>query len=145
MSCTISRYVATSGESQTKRKGLTENVLQTDPYQLNNLLHHSATPPATLLGVPFHKVIARLDALLFVLKSCKAQTCVRPWHALHPAGNVQNLNDALSGRFDVFYEQQQKKVNFNRCEMGQIIGSEGPQFESDGLVYRQGVRWSEWV
>lgn len=95
--------------------------------------------------MPLRKVVARLDALVFVLKSCKAQTCVRPWHALHPAGNVQNLRDALSGRFDVFYEQQQKKVNFNRCEMGYIPESEGPQFESDGLVYRHGVRWSEWV
>ncbi|KAL2130068.1 hypothetical protein VTI74DRAFT_6925 [Chaetomium olivicolor] len=119
--------------------------LKTDPYQLNNLLHSSATPPTTLLGVPFAKVIARLDALLFVLKSCKGQTCVRPWHALHPAGNVQNLHDALSSRFDVFYEQQQKKVSYNRCEMGYIPEAEGAQFETDGLVYRQGVRWSEWV
>ncbi|KAK4038052.1 alkaline-phosphatase-like protein [Parachaetomium inaequale] len=119
--------------------------LKTDPYQLNNLLHASAKRPATLLGVPFEKVIARLDALLFVLKSCKGQTCVRPWHALHPAGNVQNLHNALSSRFDVFYEQQQKKVNYNRCEMGYLPDAEGPQFETDGLVYRQGVRWSEWV
>ncbi|KAJ4291443.1 hypothetical protein N0V88_006037 [Collariella sp. IMI 366227] len=119
--------------------------LKTDPYQLNNLLHSSAKRPKTLLGVPFDKVIARLDALLFVLKSCKGQTCVRPWHALHPNGNVQNLHDALSSRFDVFYEKQQKKVSYNRCEMGYILGSEGPQFETDGLVYRQGARWSEWV
>jgi hypothetical protein len=95
--------------------------------------------------VPFEKVIARLDALLFVLKSCKGQTCVRPWHALHPAGNVQNLHDALASRFDVFYEQQQKKVHYDRCELGYILDAEGPQFETDGLVYRQGVRWSEWV
>jgi hypothetical protein len=119
--------------------------VKTDPYQLNNLLHSAAKPPATLVGVPFAKVIARLDALLFVLKSCKGQTCVRPWHALHPAGNVQNLQDALSSRFDTFYEQQQKKVSFNRCEMGHLLDAEGPQFETDGLVYRHGVRWSEWV
>jgi hypothetical protein len=119
--------------------------VQTDPYQLNNLLHSTAKPPTTLVGVPFTKVIARLDALLFVLKSCKGQTCMRPWHALHPAGNVQNLQDALSSRFDTFYEQQQKKVSFNRCEMGYLLDAEGPQFETDGLVYRHGVRWSEWV
>jgi hypothetical protein len=95
--------------------------------------------------VPFEKVIARLDALLFVLKSCRGQTCVRPWHALHPAGNVQNLHDALASRFDVFYEQQQKKVRYDRCELGYILDAEGPQFETDGLVYRHGVRWSEWV
>ncbi|EAQ83082.1 hypothetical protein CHGG_10900 [Chaetomium globosum CBS 148.51] len=116
--------------------------LKTDPYQLNNLLHDTAKPPATLIGVPFEKVIARLDALLFVLKSCKGQTCVRPWHALHPAGNVQNLHDALSSRFDTFYEQEQKKVSYNRCETGYLVDAEGPQFETDGLAYRQGVRWN---
>ncbi|KAK4124278.1 Arylsulphatase [Parathielavia appendiculata] len=119
--------------------------LKTDPYQLNNLLRSSATPPTAFLGVPFEKVIARLDALLFVLKSCKGKTCVRPWHALHPAGNVQNLHDALNSRFDVFYEQQQKKVRYDRCELGYLLDAEGPQFETEGRVYRQGVSWSEWV
>ncbi|AEO67841.1 uncharacterized protein THITE_2116964 [Thermothielavioides terrestris NRRL 8126] len=119
--------------------------LKTDPYQLDNLLHSTATPPATLLGVPLAKVLARLDALLLVLKSCKGATCVRPWQALHPAGDVQNLRDALSARFDAFYEQQQPKVRFDRCELGYILDAEGPQFEADGLVYRHGLRWSEWV
>ncbi|KAK4241186.1 alkaline-phosphatase-like protein [Achaetomium macrosporum] len=119
--------------------------LTTDPYQLSNLLDASATPPTTLLGVPFEKFTARLDALLLVLKSCKGQTCVQPWQALHPAGNVQNLQDALSSRFDAFYEDQQKKVSFDRCELGYLVDAEGPQFEKDGLVYREGVKWSEWV
>ncbi|KAL2268223.1 hypothetical protein VTJ83DRAFT_3069 [Remersonia thermophila] len=119
--------------------------LKTDPYQLNNLLHASARPPTHLLGVPFDKVIARLDALLFVLKSCKGGTCTKPWAALHPAGNVQTLRDALSPRFDAFYEHEQEKVKYNRCEMGYIVDAEGPQFETHGAVYRQGARWSEWV
>ncbi|KAK0724685.1 alkaline-phosphatase-like protein [Lasiosphaeris hirsuta] len=121
--------------------------LKTDPYQLHNLLHsdEEAKVPATFLGVSFDKVVSRLDALLFVLKSCKAQTCVRPWHALHPAGNVLNLRDALSERFDYFYGTQQKKVSYDRCELGYIIDSEGPQFETDGLVYRHGARWDEWA
>jgi hypothetical protein len=55
------------------------------------------------------------------------------------------LLGALSSRFDVFYEQQQKKVSYNRCELGYLLDAEGPQFETDGLAYRQGVRWSEWV
>jgi hypothetical protein len=95
--------------------------------------------------VPFANVIARLDALLLVLKSCKGNTCVRPWQALHRAGNVRNLQDALSSRFDSFYEEQQKKVSFDRCELGHLVDAEGPQFEKDGLVYRDGVDWSEWV
>ncbi len=90
-------------------------------------------------------VVARLDSLLFVLKSCKGSTCVQPWRALHPEGNVDTLRDALSPRFDHFYLNQQRKVEYTRCEQGYIVGSEGPQFERDGLVYRDGIRWSEWV
>ncbi|KHE84587.1 arylsulfatase [Neurospora crassa] len=123
--------------------------LQTDRYQLNNILDSSSLvtgkTPATLLGVPVQKVVARLDSLLFVLKSCKGKTCIRPWEALHPAGNVQNLHDALSSRFDSFYEKEQKRVEFDRCERGYIVEAEGPQFETDGLVYRDGHRWDQWV
>ncbi|KAJ4416610.1 hypothetical protein N0V85_002211 [Neurospora sp. IMI 360204] len=123
--------------------------LQTDRYQLNNLLDPSSLAsgktPTSLLGVPFQKVVARLDSLLFVLKSCKGKTCIRPWEALHPAGNVQNLYDALSSRFDSFYEKEQKRVEFDRCERGYIVEAEGPQFETDGLVYRDGHRWDQWV
>jgi hypothetical protein len=112
---------------------------------LRNLLHADEVAPATLLGVPFAKVVSRLDALLFVLKSCKGQTCVRPWQALHPAGNVQSLQDALAARYDDFYVHQQKKVSYDRCEAGYIVDAEGPQFERDGLVYRHGASWSDWV
>ncbi|KAK3367516.1 alkaline-phosphatase-like protein [Podospora didyma] len=119
--------------------------IKTDPYQLHNLLHPDETTPATLLGVPFEKVTARLDSLLFVLKSCKAQTCVRPWQALHPQGNVQNLHDALHPRFDAFYLTEQRRVSYDRCELGYLLDAEGPQFETDGLVHRQGARWDEWV
>ncbi|KAK4652594.1 hypothetical protein QC762_208050 [Podospora pseudocomata] len=119
--------------------------MKTDPYQMTNLLHPTAKPPKTILGRPFEAVVARLDALLFVLKSCKQKTCVEPWRALHPAGNVDNLKDALNQRFDDFYIKQQKKVRFERCEAGLIIDAEGPQFETDGLLYRDGSSWSEWT
>lgn len=98
-----------------------------------------------LLGAPFEKVVSRLDSLLFVLKSCRGRTCTRPWEALHPAGNVGNLVDALATRFDDFYGVQQQRVSYNRCELGYIIDAEGPQFEKDGLVYRHGARWDDWV
>jgi hypothetical protein len=119
--------------------------LSRDPYQLDNLLHSSAKTPDNLLGLPFDKVIARLDALLFVLKSCKGRVCVRPWKALHPEGDVGNLHDALSHRFDDFYETQQAKVSYSHCETGYILDSEGPQFETDGLVYRHGLKWDHWT
>jgi hypothetical protein len=89
--------------------------------------------------------VARLDSLLFVLKSCKGQTCVRPWRALHPAGDVRNLHDALASQYDEFYEAGQKKVQYERCEAGYIVDAEGPQFETDGLIYRHGQRWDHWA
>ncbi len=117
---------------------------QTDPYQIRNILHTDTRASQTLLGAPLSKVIDRLDSLLFVLKSCKGDTCIRPWEAVHPEGNVQTLQDALSPRFDSFYAQQ-TRVQYDHCELGYIPEAEGPQFEKDGLVYRQGAKWHEWV
>ena len=88
---------------------------------------------------------ARLDALLLVLKSCAGERCVRPWAALHPGGDVASLRQALAPRFDAFYERDLVRVRFARCEPGYILDAEGPQFEADGLVFRGGVHWSEWV
>lgn len=98
-----------------------------------------------ILGLPVSKVISRIDSLLFVLKTCKSESCVKPWRALHPKGDVTNLKDALSSRFDDFYEVQQKKVSFDRCERGYLLDAEGPQFDRDGLVLRSGIPWSEWT
>ena len=53
-----------------------------------------------------------------------------------------NLGDALSSRFDSFYEKEQSRVGFSRCEPGQILDAEGPQ---DALGFRDGLRWSEWT
>ncbi|KAK7224561.1 hypothetical protein V2G26_012564 [Clonostachys chloroleuca] len=118
-----------------------------DPGQLTNLLHaDEAASKATsrILGYTPDEVIPRLDALLLVLKSCKGSTCSQPWRSLHPQGDVTSLRDALSSRFDSFYEEQ-ARVEFSHCEMGQIISAEGPQFEHDGNVYWEGTRWSDWT
>ena len=118
--------------------------MQTDPGQLHNLLRPSSTA-TTLLGLPLKKVVARLDSLLLVTKSCQGSTCTQPWGALHPQGNVQSLRDALSPRFDTFYEKQQVRVTYSHCELGYIKEAEGAQFETDGYVYRQGSSWSDWT
>ncbi|KAI1856113.1 hypothetical protein JX265_011828 [Neoarthrinium moseri] len=102
--------------------------LKTDPGQMRNLLDQEETTSTKLLGVPLERVVARLDSLLFVLKSCKAGTCTRPWEALHPAGSVETLKEALSPRFDVFYAEKRQNIVFDRCEMGFILDAEGPQF-----------------
>ena len=82
-----------------------------------------------------------------VLKTCKARTCTHPWETLHPAGNVNDLYDALNPRFDEFYESQQERVRFTKCEKGYIPESEGPTavktFEEIGA--RGGRMWSELV
>jgi hypothetical protein len=125
--------------------------LDQDQHQLDNLLLPSttATTPhsrrSTLLGHPVAKVAARLDALLLVLKSCKGESCVRPWRSLHPTGDVESLQDALNPRFDDFYDRQQAKVEYSRCELGYLISAEGPQFATDGLVYRDGAAWDAWT
>ncbi|RDW82570.1 arylsulfatase-1 [Coleophoma cylindrospora] len=101
----------------------------TDPYQINNIYHSAPTEPErTILNLPLSKVLPRLDALLMVTKSCKGATCVNPWSVLHPQGDVKSLGDALNTNFDAFYMLDVKeKVSFDKCELGYIVESEGPQ------------------
>ncbi|KAL9089385.1 MAG: hypothetical protein Q9165_005705 [Trypethelium subeluteriae] len=127
--------------------------IDNDPYQLNNLLastddqEQGSIPSKSeaILNLPISKVVSRLDALLFVLKTCKTDICIKPWHALHPDGTVSTLEDALESRFDHFYEAERRRVTFSRCERGFLLDAEGPQFERDGLAYRHGARWDHWV
>lgn len=120
---------------------------QTDPYQIHSLLHpdEASHAPSHLLGVPTQKVVKRLDSLLFVLKSCKGQSCVRPWQAHHPKGNVLTLRDALSHRFDGFYASQ-ARVGYGDCELGYIPEAEGAQLEQEDMytaMGRHGTNGSE--
>lgn len=121
--------------------------LTTDPYQLHNI-HPSSTAIAGaasvhLLGVTIGKVIARLDALLLVLKSCRGHTCHSPWSVLHPEDEVDTLADALDPKYDAFYEEQ-VKIEYDRCEGGYIIDAEGPQVGYQHLTSREGLGWSHW-
>lgn len=137
-------------EVRTRNPNISPSLIhlsQRDPGQMHNFLYDLPEPrqSQTILDRPIQKVAARLDSLLFVLKSCKGERCVKPWKALHPNGDVATLKDALNSRFDEFYEKEQVRVKYDRCEPGYILDAEGPQFDSDGLVYRDGVKWSEWV
>ncbi|EGP88164.1 uncharacterized protein MYCGRDRAFT_40096 [Zymoseptoria tritici IPO323] len=103
--------------------------LTLDPYQMQNYLDANSAELAEnyeIADCSFAQLISRLDALLMVLKSCKAKSCQKPWSTLHPAGEVTSLKDALHPKFDGFYEQQ-SKVSFSSCAMGYIISEEGPQ------------------
>lgn len=117
-----------------------------DPGQLENLLSSSFnTSSATVANLPIGKVVARLDSLLLVLKSCTGSTCRLPWQVLHPEGDVHTLKDALNAQFDDFYEIEQQRVEYNFCWNGYLVEAEGPMWDTHGLVYRGGLRWDHWV
>lgn len=106
----------------------TKWTLQSDPGQLRNLLSDRFKDQADAFRLADRSLPAienRLDALMMVLKSCKEVTCVDPWGALHPNGDVSRLTDALSTDYDDFYEGQ-TKVEFERCMGGYLIDAEGP-------------------
>ena len=117
--------------------------IRSDPHQLHNLYPEGVkqNPERQILGLPVSKVIARLDALVMVLKSCKGSVCIKPWAELHPQGNIRTLREALSAQYDDFYTAQ-VKVEYNWCAAGYILEAEGPQ---DVYAYRAGVDWSLWI
>ncbi|KAI6789387.1 Arylsulphatase [Hortaea werneckii] len=93
--------------------------------------------------VSLPRLISRLDTLLIVLKTCKGRQCTHPWEVLHPGGDVQDLHDALNSDFDEFYEVQQQRVYFEKCEKGYIAESEGPDGPNIWGEGGVGVMWDE--
>jgi N-acetylglucosamine-6-sulfatase len=69
-----------------------------------------------------------------VTKSCRGYTCRHPWSVIHPTGDVTTLAEALDARFDGFYlsEATRRRVGFEKCELGYLLESEGPQ---EGVVF----------
>ncbi|KAK1594236.1 sulfatase [Colletotrichum navitas] len=97
--------------------------MKKDPGQMVNL---AGSAFGQLLERPLSAVQDRLDALLLVLKSCKAVTCRLPWKHIHPEGGVDNLRDALDVKYDEFYAAQ-PKVSFSSCKDFYDISAEGAQ------------------
>ena len=131
---------------------------QFDPFQTHNLYtrNHSSTFHFTARAdntahqrTSLYHLLARLDSLILVLKTCKARECTHPWEVLHPDGQVKDLHDALHERFDDFYEVQQKRVSFSKCEKGYILESEGPigarACTIEEIGARGGGAWSDLV
>lgn len=102
-----------------------------DVQQMNNLFQPISYKPNEPQGAgnpfPINRLESRLDALLLVLKSCKAKTCHQPWTALHPQGDVTSLPEAMDPKFDEFYQKEQDRVSFDWCDKGYIVAAEGPQ------------------
>lgn len=117
--------------------------VQTDPYQIHNIHPSiSSETTVTILDLPLSKVLPRLDALLMVTKSCKGRTCTEPWSVIHPEGGVRTLKDALAEKFDPFYLTEVKeRVRFEKCELGYLLESEGPQ---DALVFDAEKYYGKW-
>lgn len=105
--------------------------MSTDEFQMNNLLANTRDvrdieSDRIVCGRSLRQFVARLDALMMVLKSCVGVECTHPWFQLHPQGNVETLGDALNSKYDSFYESQHK-VGFSACKMGYLLEYEGPQ------------------
>ncbi|KAK8108011.1 uncharacterized protein PG998_010024 [Apiospora kogelbergensis] len=123
--------------------------LKADPWQMNNIYSSTDNATATplLYGWDKAKVIARVDALLLTLKACKGVVCRRPWEALHPAGCVHSLRDAMDPAFDNFYVEQQPRVSFSECKLGYLAEFEGamqPLIFGDEVGGMQ-ARWEDWT
>ncbi|OAA80225.1 Arylsulfatase [Akanthomyces lecanii RCEF 1005] len=105
--------------------------MSADSQQMKNLYTPYSYKPNEPQGpnnpFPINRLESRLDALLLVLKSCKAKTCIQPWTALHPGGKVNSLPDAMDPKYDEFYQKQQHRVSYNWCDKGYIVAAEGPQ------------------
>lgn len=116
--------------------------IQTDPHELENIytqkqdavFSFSADRPDPLnanvetsgpASSSVANLVSRLDALLVVLKTCKARECTHPWEVLHPEGDVDRLKNALHPSFDAFYAAQQK-LYWTQCEQAYVAESEGP-------------------
>ena len=100
-------------------------------------------------GRPFKHISPRPDALLIVLKSCKAGECQDPWKVLHPEGDIHTLADALVEKYDVFYETQ-PRISFTSCELGYIWDAEGPQHinvddQEEQVSFRYQGPWHVWT
>lgn len=121
-------------------QGRTDNPKQNDPYQINNV-YPTSSDGATLsveiqlLGRPISKLLDRLDALTMVLKTCKAEGCVRPWKLLHPQGNVENLKSALNPKYDGFYAEEVPRVKYDHCAEGYFLELEGPRFDDTTFMF----------
>ncbi|KAH7129004.1 alkaline-phosphatase-like protein [Dactylonectria macrodidyma] len=111
-----------------------------DPYQIKNLLpsRQNATgmPVASyadskvkINNKTLLDVVSRLDALMMVMKSCKGETCIKPWKVLHPEGDVRSLHDAMKTKYDSFYLRaaEENSVSYNMCASGYIVAAKGLQ------------------
>ncbi|KAF7557311.1 hypothetical protein G7Z17_g832 [Cylindrodendrum hubeiense] len=97
-----------------------------------------------IAGRPLDQILARLNALIMVLKTCKNRVCTHPWESLHPDGNIQSLKQALNERFDEFYDGQ-PQMWFSDCPLGYFFEVENQDpvqtFAETPKLQKQGFDW----
>lgn len=86
---------------------------------------------------------------MMVLKDCKDSACTRPWHVLHPKGDINSLEHALNEWLDTFYDEQ-PKMWFSSCELGYIPEAESQEqvspFTEGGRLRKQTFDFGDdWV
>ncbi|KAI0022873.1 arylsulfatase [Xylariomycetidae sp. FL0641] len=125
-----------------------------DPWQMANLVapnnnnNNASSPRAPYdlgggVSTSVRNLRHRLDALVLVLKTCKAATCRRPWGALHPAGDVRSLRDAAAPRYDGFYAEL-PRVRWDHCANGYIKELESPFWDGD-LAFAGAMHHEVWT
>ncbi|CAO1613028.1 unnamed protein product [Sympodiomycopsis kandeliae] len=99
-----------------------------DPYQMNNLLGNiSEYAPLTSKD---HRLATRLDALTLSLKDCSGQECRRTWSTLFPNGQVRNVDQAASHKYDKYFDAL-PRVHFDNCELGFHAEKEAPHWSQE--------------
>lgn len=123
--------------------------MNSDPGQLNNIaVDFDAEEASSGLvssgtkdrndSASVRQFQSRLDTLLMVLKTCKGNTCTKPWRVMHPDGSVDSLKDAMDHQYDCFYSKQ-LKIRFDACAGGYLRDLEGPGADAgDVLVWQDG-------
>jgi N-acetylglucosamine-6-sulfatase len=108
--------------------------VQTDPYQLNNLYVSNSNGTANTIITLARSIFSIysletcLDALLFILKTCKAKSCSEPWDTLLPNSGVATLADAMMPKYDQYFAEL-PRVAYSECAGGYIAEVEGPIWE----------------
>lgn len=115
---------SSSSNTTASTSDLTSFVSQTSAPATGTYTNSSTGPSSCT--VTLSRLLPRLDALVLVLKTCKADECRNPWGVLHPDGNVKTLLDALNPAYDEFYEVEQNVVHFDECLAGYLLSNELP-------------------
>ena len=116
--------------------------VKTDPYQLKNLYTSNPNGTAnTTIALarslsPLNLLETRLDALLFVLKTCKAKSCSEPWDTIFPNSNVATLANAMMPKYDQYFAEL-PRLAYSECAGGYLAEVEGPVWE-EGMADESG-------